>query len=93
MAGPQASSQGTRRFSERYPVPDKNKPVSTVYFNEVKEYLQSKYSQQLAQWISVLGEKAFYKLLRDEMDKYTFTFPDNQCRWFFAFLAHNKGKL
>jgi hypothetical protein len=24
--------------------------------------------------------------LRNEMDKYTFNFPDNQCRWFFSML-------
>lgn len=86
MAGPQASSQGRSKFGDRYPVPNHNKPVSTVYFNEVKAYAQEKYHKQLTQWVAFLTEPVLYRMLRDEMDKYTFGFPDNQCRWFFAML-------
>ena len=87
MAGPQATVMQNGKIGDRYPVPDKNRPVSTVYFNEVKEYMKLKYSRQLTKWVVFFEtEKAFYKRLRDEMDKYTFNFPDNQCRWFFAML-------
>jgi hypothetical protein len=87
MAGPQATSQTKSKFGDRYPVPDHNRPVSTVYFNEVKIYMQEKYLTQLTKWVAFFkSEDIFYTTLRNEMDKYTFNFPDNQCRWFFAML-------
>lgn len=87
MAGPQASSQTGNKFGDRYPVPDHNRPVSSVYFNEVKTYATEKYKMQLTKWVAFFGgEPLLWKYLRDEMDKYTFGFPDNQLRWFFAML-------
>jgi hypothetical protein len=59
----------------------------------VKEYIKLKYSKQLIQWVAFFGsEKELYRILRDEMDKYAFNFPDNQCRYFFALLEEKYGE-
>lgn len=89
MAGEQAKSMSVVGI-DRYPVKDKNKEVSQQYFNSVKEYMKTKYSKEVAQWVTFFGEARWWATVKAEMDIYSFGFEDNQC----LFIYHKyKGVL
>jgi hypothetical protein len=80
MAGPQSKSASDTGLAsyKPYKVPDKNRPVSTQTFNQVKQHMQEKYMKEVQQWISFFGEAEFWSLVKKDMDAYLFGFPDNQ---------------
>jgi hypothetical protein len=86
MAGPQSKSVSMTSGAgyDRYPVKDKNRPTSTVYFNSVKNHMKEHYAKELQLWINFFGEARWWAIVRAEMDIYTFNFEDNQCWWLYA---------
>ncbi len=87
MAGPQASKtlaeQMTRGY-KHYNVPDHNKPVSATYFNLVKAHMLEKMPEFCAKAIRHFGERQWWNVVREEMDKYTFGFEANQALYIYA---------
>lgn len=83
MAGNQASVMqvnsycGRKQVSvegyTRYPVPNMNKPPSSVFFNQTKAYFREQWGPTLKLFVSWLGsEEKVFELLKKEMTDYCF---------------------
>ncbi len=94
MAGEQSKAMSVGSYCARknvtidglthYPVPDHNKPVSTHHFNVVKQYLETTMPQFVEHAVKKFGEKEWWKIVREEMDKYAFGFEGNQALYLYA---------
>ena len=100
MAGPQGKAMAINSHCARknvnvdgfkpYAVPDKNKPPSTVYFNQVKKRIQETMPGPLKTWQSKYGVENFWSMVYEEMTKYTYDFEGNQA---IAIYMKYKGDL
>lgn len=100
MAGNQARSMSDTNHCARknvsvdgfepYCVPDKNKPPSTVYFNQVKKRIEETMPIPLKVWQAKYGVSKFWDMVYQDMVKYTYDFEGNQA---IAIYLKYKGDL
>jgi hypothetical protein len=83
MAGEQSSCLRPDPTFKPYKVKPHNKPVSTVFFNAVKQYMLEHMASFTGKAIAKYGDKAWWDLCRKEMDEYQFGYEGNQATFIY----------